>query len=143
MSLCTADTCVFRVILFNFLHEKQSSNIPRVQYSLHFPSSISFLILQVLLFLLLYRHIHRLCLVSFLGPASNSKNIPSNTSDFSFYLILLLIFFISCAFCIIKIIDIPTAAIIDGGQATSLHSLLLKLGPNLCMKIFPVGTFNV
>lgn len=90
MSLYTADTCVFRVSLLNFLHEKQSSNIPRVQYSLHFPSSILFLILQVLLSLLLYRHIHRLCLVSLLGPAPNSKNIPSNTSDLSFYLTLFL-----------------------------------------------------
>lgn len=52
-------------------------------------------------------------------------------------------FFISCAFCIIEIIALPAAAILDGGHTASFLSLLLNLGPDLSMKIFPVGTFNV
>lgn len=103
----------------------------------------SFLILQILLSLLLYKHIQTMSRF-ILGSDPNSKNIPSNTSDFSFYLILLLIFFlISCAFCIIEIIALPTAAILDGELTASFLSLLLNLGPDLCMKIFPVGTFDV
>lgn len=143
MSLYTADTCVFRIILLNFLHE---NNLP-VFLEYHTLSTslspFSFLILQILLSLLLYKHIQTMSRF-ILGSAPNSKNIPSNTSDFSFYLILLLIFFlISCAFCIIEIIALPTAAILDGELTASFLSLLLNLGPDLCMKIFPVGTFDV
>lgn len=143
MSLYTADTCVLGVMLLNFLHEKQSSSIPRIPYSLHLPNSIFVFDLQILLSLLLYKHIQTMSRF-ILGSAPNSKNIPSNTSDFSFYLILLLIFFlIYCAFCIIEIIALPTAAILDGELTASFLSLLLNLGPDLCMKIFPVGTFDV
>lgn len=92
MSLYTADTCVFGVILLNFVHEKQSSSIPRIPYSLHLPNSIFVFDLQILLSLLLYKHIQTMSRF-ILGSAPSSKNIPSNTSDFSFYLILLLIFF--------------------------------------------------